>query len=290
MKEQPIKRAMAKVNGLNLFYRDTLSGDQTIFCLHGRWGRGETWTDLMARYRDRYRIIAPDQRGHGLGDKPIARYAGEDMATDAYELIQQLGCAPVIVVGHSMGARIGAYLTARYPQVVKAFALLDCGVSGPTKRSETPPEQIPAIDELTRDWHTPYPTYDAALRDLQQRFRATGVRYFLDSLVETVAGYDFLFSRYAIAAIKEYAQDWHHLLPQIQCPVLFVRAKESWALAKEEADKMRSLIKHCTYFEVSNSDHMVYADNPDEFYPQFDQFLRELSDGSIAKGNPDESD
>ena len=279
MTEPRIKRAMAKVNGVNLFCHDTVSGDQTILCLHGRLGRGETWTDLMSRYRDRYRIIAPDQRGHGLSDKPIARYAGEDMATDAYELVRQLGCAPVIVVGHSMGARIGAYLTALYPQVVRAFALLDCGAVGSAARSEIPPEQIPPIDELTRDWHTPYPTYDAALQDLQQRLRATGVRYFLDSLYETVDGYDFLFSRYSIAAIKEYAQDWCHLLPQIQCPVLFVRAAESWALAREEADKMKPLIKDCTYLEVSNSDHMVYADNPAEFYPPFDRFLQRLNDG-----------
>lgn len=40
---------------------------------------------------------------------------------------------------------------------------------------------------------------------------------------------------------------------------------------------MRPLIKDCTYFEVSNSEHMVYADNPEEFYPAFDQFLRELN-------------
>lgn len=73
MMKPKLKRAIAKVNGVNLFYRDTLSGDQTIFCLHGRWGRGETWTDLIAHYRDRYRIVAPDQRGHGLSDKPICR-------------------------------------------------------------------------------------------------------------------------------------------------------------------------------------------------------------------------
>lgn len=79
------------------------------------------------------------------------------MATDAFELIQQLGCAPVIVVGHSMGARIGVYLTAFYLQVVKAFALLDCGAAGPAQRSETPPEQIPANDELTRYRHMPVP-------------------------------------------------------------------------------------------------------------------------------------
>ena len=62
-------------------------------------------------------------------------------------------------------------------------------------------------------------------------------------------------------------------MPQIQCPVLLVRAAESWCLSQEEAQQMRELIEDCTYFEVSNSDHMVYADNPDEFYPQFGRFL-----------------
>jgi pimeloyl-ACP methyl ester carboxylesterase len=79
-----------------------------------------------------------------------------------------------------------------------------------------------------------------------------------------------------MAAIDEYRQAWYHILPQIQCPVLFVRAKDSWCLSEEEAEKMRKLIKDCTYFEVTNSDHMVYADNPDEFYPRFDQFLSRL--------------
>jgi 2-succinyl-6-hydroxy-2,4-cyclohexadiene-1-carboxylate synthase len=95
----------------------------------------------------------------------------------------------------------------------------------------------------------------------------------MDSLVETVEGYDFMFSRYAMAALAEYRQSCFHILPQIQCPVLLVRAANSWALPREEADKARALIKDCMYFEVTNSDHMVYADNPDEFYPQFDQFL-----------------
>ena len=274
MEEPRIKRAMITVNGLNLFCRDTVSGNQAILCLHGRSGRGETWTDFIFRYRDRYRIIAPDQRGHGLSDKPVARYAGEDLAADAHELIRELGVGPAIVVGHSMGGRVAAYLAALYPQDVRALALLDEGADGPESLSELPPEKVPAVDGLTADWSTPYPTYEEAIRDLSERFgRESNVRYFLESLVETVAGYDFLFSRYAMAAISEYHQAWHHLLPEIQCPVLLVRASDSWCLSKEEAQKMKPLIRDCTYFEVTNSDHAVYADNPDEFYPGFEQFI-----------------
>lgn len=277
MKNTKIKRGMIKVNGVNMFYRDTVFGDRSILCLHGKWGRGETWTDLMFRYKDRYRIIAPDQRGHGLSDKPVARYAAEDFAEDAYQLIKQLKCGPAIVIGHSRGGRNAAYLATLYPEEVKALAILDQQAEDPEKLSNLPPEKVTPFDKLTADWPTPYPTYDEALRDLRKRFnRETNVRYFLESLVETVEGYDFLFSRYAMAAIAEYTQRWYHILPQIECPVLFVRAEHSWCLSKEEAEKMRALIKNCTYFEVSNSDHMMYADNPDEFYPRFDQFLNAI--------------
>jgi 2-succinyl-6-hydroxy-2,4-cyclohexadiene-1-carboxylate synthase len=277
MEKARIRRSMVKANGINLFYRDTVSGDQCILCLHGKWGRGETWTDLMFRYGDKYRIVAPDQRGHGLSDKPVARYAGEDFAKDAYELIKKLECGPVIAVGHSMGGRNATHLAALYPQQVKALVILDQEAEGPEKLSDLPPEKVKPVDKLTGDWPTPYLTYEEALQHLRKQFQLeTNVRYFLDSLVETIGGYDFMFSRYAMAAIEEYRKAWYHLLPKLRCPVLFVRASDSWCLSKDEAEKMRKLIKDCTYFEVSNSDHMVYADNPDEFCPQFEEFIRRV--------------
>jgi pimeloyl-ACP methyl ester carboxylesterase len=269
-----MKRAMIKVNGVNLFYRDTHSGNNPILCLHGKWGRGETWTDFVSRYRDRYRVIVPDQRGHGLSDKPVGRYAAEDLAEDAHQSLKGLDCAPAIIVGHSMGGRVAAFLTSKYPQEVKALAILDSTADGPEKGEYLPSDKIPPVDELTAEWPTPYPTYQDALQDLKERFsRETNVRYFLESLVETVDGYDFLFSRYAMSALAVHSRNWFHLLPQIKCPVLLVRAAESWCLSKKDAEKMRKLIKNCTYFEVDNSDHMVYADNPEQFYTQFEQFL-----------------
>lgn len=271
-----IKRGIIKVNGLNLFYRDAGSDNQSILCLHWKWGRGETWTDLMARYKERYRIIAPDQRGHGLSDKPIAQYAGEDFAADMHGLIKLLKCDPVIAVGHSIGGRNAAYLAALYPHAVKSLVILDAKSEGPERLSSLSPDQVPSIDSLTESWPTPYSSYAEAIKDLSNRFsHESNIRYFLESLIETVDGYDFLFSRYAMSAIDIYYQGRYHILKQIQSSVLLIRAKNSWYLSKEEADKMKALIRHCTYFEISDSDHMVYADNPDEFYPVFEQFINE---------------
>jgi len=181
---------------------------------------------------------------------------------------------PAIVVGHSIGGRNAAYLAALYPHAVKALVILDAKASGPESLSTMPPDQVPPTDGLTGSWPTPYGSYREALSDLSRRFpRKTNVRYFLDSLVESVEGYDFLFSQYAMSAIDVYYQGWHHILRQIQCPVLLVRAESSWYLAKEEVPEMRRLLHSCSYLEVTNSDHMVYADNPDEFYPALEDFI-----------------
>jgi pimeloyl-ACP methyl ester carboxylesterase len=56
-----IYRDMARLKNIDIFLRDTQTEGPTIFCLHGRWGRGETWVDLMLHYGDQYRVITPDQ-------------------------------------------------------------------------------------------------------------------------------------------------------------------------------------------------------------------------------------
>jgi len=37
---------------------DTQLGDNVILCLHGRWGRAETWVPFLQHYGIRYRVIA----------------------------------------------------------------------------------------------------------------------------------------------------------------------------------------------------------------------------------------
>ncbi len=99
----------------------------------------------MRHYGERYRVVAPDQRGHGLGGKPVSRYTADELAGDAVALLDHLGIAAVVVVGHSMGAHVAAYLAATHPERVKALALLDKSAAGPEKGISLPPEEIPPV-------------------------------------------------------------------------------------------------------------------------------------------------
>lgn len=273
-----IYRSMAKLKEIDLFCRDTRTDGPAILCLHGRWGRGETWVDFMEHYGGRYRVIAPDRRGHGLSGKPVAKYSAEEMAADMAALLDFLDLDSVILAGHSMGGRVAGYMAALYPERVGALAILDKSAAGPAAPSTLPPEQIPAVDPVTKDWPLPF----ATLREARECIRGAmdsdlSYQYFMNSLTETVDGYGMMFSAQAIAANIAYEEDWFRLLPQIKCPVLLLRAEKGEAVSDEDFMKMQSLIGDCLAREVSNPDHNVHLANKEEFYGYFDEFLRYIS-------------
>jgi pimeloyl-ACP methyl ester carboxylesterase len=125
MEKVKIYRNIAKLKDIDMFYFDTKTEGPVILCLHGLWGRAETWHDFINQYGKEYRIIAPDQRGHGLTSKPESGYTAEEMGEDIIELLKYLNIDSIILVGHSMGGAIAGHLAALHPEYIKAVAILD---------------------------------------------------------------------------------------------------------------------------------------------------------------------
>ncbi len=272
-----VKRKYARLDGLDLFYRDTETDGPLMLCLHGRFGRGETWLDLIRQYAGRFRIIAPDQRGHGLSDKPRTKYTSDEMAQDAALLLEQIDSGPALVIGHSMGGRIAGYLAALHPRVVSSLVILDQTAKGPETASTLELENLPPKDSFTADWPLPFSSYRQAREFLLHRTQSeVRTNYYLDSLVEREDGYHMLFSQQATSAIFEYQEDWFHLLPRISQPVLLVRAKDSEELTNADSERMQSLLRNSYAIEVSRPEHHVYLSDPPEFYSALDEFLTDL--------------
>lgn len=277
MEKVKIYRSIAKLKSTDIFYFDTKTEGPVILCLHGRYGRAETWYDFIQHYGKQYRIIAPDQRGHGLSGKPVSKYTAEEMAEDMIELLDFLKIDSVILVGHSMGGRVAGYLAALYPQYVKALAILDRSASGLGKSNKLPPDQIPDIDFFTKDWPVPFSSLSEARAFIQQAVGSNlEYQYFMNSLVETVEGYRMMFSSRAMASGIAHDENWFHLLLGIKCLVLLIRAKGNDAVTDEDFIKMQSLIPNCLAFEMSNPDHNVHLGNKEEFYKYFDEFLKRI--------------
>ncbi|WP_128291708.1 alpha/beta fold hydrolase [Afifella aestuarii] len=72
-----------------------------------------------------YRVIAPDNRGHGWSDAPHSAdaYGMDRMARDMLELLDHLGLERALMMGYSMGARIAAHLAVAAPEKVEALVI-----------------------------------------------------------------------------------------------------------------------------------------------------------------------
>lgn len=70
-----------------------------------------------------YRVLAIDHRGHGRGMRQLEPFRLADCAADAAAALRELGVAPAVVVGYSMGGAIGQLVARDHPDVVSGLVL-----------------------------------------------------------------------------------------------------------------------------------------------------------------------
>ncbi len=93
-----------------------------LLLLHGGSGSiPEKWIPL---FTPQFRVIAPEQMGHGrtadLVDRPFHYH---DMAEDTIQLMGQLGIENAVVVGYSDGGIIGLDMSIHHPERVTKLAV-----------------------------------------------------------------------------------------------------------------------------------------------------------------------
>lgn len=74
-----------------------------------------------------YRVVAPDQRGYNLSDKPprIADYNLDQLAGDVVGLIDANGRDQAVVIGHDWGAVAAWWTAVRFPQRLRGLGILN---------------------------------------------------------------------------------------------------------------------------------------------------------------------
>jgi 3-oxoadipate enol-lactonase len=70
-----------------------------------------------------YRVLALDHRGHGRGLRAMAPFRLTDCAADAAAVLRELGVAPAVVVGYSMGGVIAQVMARDHPDVISGLVL-----------------------------------------------------------------------------------------------------------------------------------------------------------------------
>jgi pimeloyl-ACP methyl ester carboxylesterase len=116
----------AEVGGTKTYYEELGSGPPMVL-IHGGLVDRRMWDEQFALFAERYRVIRYDVRWHGqsIGD-------GKDhsLEEDLYALLQHLEVERAVIVGLSLGGRIGIDFTLRHPEMVSALIVVGPGLSG----------------------------------------------------------------------------------------------------------------------------------------------------------------
>ena len=111
-------------DGAKIRYIDAGHGPPVIF-LHGLGASMYAWRkNLPAVAAAGFRVIAFDNRGFGLSDKPPAPYDNAAYVRLAVALMDSLRLTDAVLVGHSMGGAIAAHVAIDYPQRVRGLVLV----------------------------------------------------------------------------------------------------------------------------------------------------------------------
>ncbi len=265
------------LNGLRFHYLDW--GNSTapvLIAVHGFTSHAHSWDTFARAMRDRYHVIALDQRGHGETEWATDYHAARRVE-DLEQFIQHLGLKKPTLVGLSMGGRCVYQFTAKHPDQVDRLVIVDIAPESAAAGTSRISAGIQAQDVFD----TPDEAFavaraanarppDAELRARVQHGlmrRDDGKWTFrYDSALRHTPG------ARAVATPEEIERDWQSL-KNITCPTLLVRGESSDILSPEHAQRMAASIPNCQLVEVRDSGHSVPLDNPTGFLSAVEPFL-----------------
>lgn len=235
----------AELDGFRLHYWEWPGEGPTIVCLHPSGHYGRIWEGVAQRLAPEYRVIAPDQRGHGDSGRPASGAGAEDYAADLEDLAEQIGLERFVLAGHSLGARTGMVYAALHPVRVRKLAL----VGGPhystlhaggdveywqnsARTMAARPRRMPSVAAALEVLRAQYPQFsEAALEHAVEH----NTRPLADGGVEWRYEPTFVAEGlgHAFDDLRPYAA-------RISCPVLILRPEKSWELTPERMPEVEA--------------------------------------------------
>ena len=154
------KKSVTLPNGLKMAYVEAGNPDGApLLLLHGYTDSSRSWS-LVAPHLAKYRLLMPDQRGHGGTDAPECCYSLSQFAYDARLFLDALSIENVSVVGHSLGSMIAITMAAEYPGRTRSVTLIGSTALVPVKRGDWLYDTVSALkapldprSQFGKDWH-----------------------------------------------------------------------------------------------------------------------------------------
>ncbi len=268
-----------------------------LIFLHGFPESHRTWRHQIAHFSDRYRCIAPDQRGYRGSSAPqeIASYTPDKLIGDVFQMADALSVGKFTIIGHDWGGAIawgtalGGQMNGRvtsavvanapHPAIFQKLLYLD-----PAQRAASQYIRAfrdPENDSLVREhglvgillkevkWDRPstmeQEERDALLKDWSNPDTAMAMLNWYRGSPMVVPPMDAPF---------ELPADYQPLaLPNLTIPTLVIWAMDDLALPSSNLDGLDEIIDDLTLVQVPDCGHFVPWEAPEQFNVALEAFL-----------------
>jgi len=249
------------VEGVRLRFRDEGQGP-AVLLVHGWTLDLEMWEAQAAAWRDAFRVLRLDRRGHGLsGERAAPGGDGADLAA----LCRHLGLTQVAVLGMSQGARAALAFAHAAPARVSALIL-----DGPPEFAHSSPEDdVPVshyqtllrtqgIEAFRREWarhrlmqlQRPEPAAQALVSAMLSRYRGEELRLAVPVAEST-----------GLAA------------ESVAVPTLVLSGEYDVPTRVRAADRLCARLAHGERAVIAGAGHLANLDNPQAYNERCRAFL-----------------
>jgi len=271
--------AVARVNGVNLYYELSGESGDPMVLIHGSWGDHTNWQAVVPGLSKTFRVLTYDRRGHSKSEKVDSQGSFEEDAEDASSLLSTLKLSPAHVVGNSAGAIIGLKLASRQPSIFRSLTiheppLLDLQLSDP-----------PAAAMLKEGKSRA----EAAAKVLETGDKAGGARQFVETIAFGPGAWDKLHLQLKETFVAN-ADTWLdetkdpqaltidlEALSRFHKPTLLSYGGKSAPFFKPIVEKLASIIPDSKLESYPNDGHVPHISNPSEFVRRVTAFAQSSS-------------
>lgn len=250
-------------DGVTLRYVETGAGEPTILFLHGWCCSNEHFRYQVPHFAPKHRVVALDQRGHGLSDKPDQDYTIGGFVEDAAWLIRELGLDRPVIVGHSMGGCIALNFAHKHPELTRGVVLIDSPIF------PLPDALAPVAEQMFAGFQSPAYVQVAESFSRAQFFNEGSPAALVDEVCAVIGKNP---QRLMSSALQSALDPANMPVGDVPVPALYIRAGTQYA----SEDDLRGRYPNMEVVTIPVA-HFVQMERPEETNELIAKFVERVS-------------